>query len=82
MRYCDFLRFQEDHFGDAKNNSDTIDQNLHVSPKNYQNLPKTFFCTAGDIRPLAPSISKNVVSCCNANCASSDPFDKDCENIT
>lgn len=25
-------------------------------------LPKTFFCNAGDIRPLAPSVSKNVVN--------------------
>lgn len=30
------------------------------------NAPKTFFCRAGDIRPLVPSASKNVVNRCKA----------------
>lgn len=45
-------------------------------------LPNTFFCSAGDIRPLAPSTSKNDVSRCKASWASSEPFDSDWTNIT
>lgn len=57
--------------------------NIFLNAVDFEcHLPKTFFCKAGDIRPLDPSPSRNVVSRCKAICASSDPFDNDCENIT
>lgn len=34
--------------------------------QNSNSIPKTFFCKAGDIRPLEPSVSKNAVSRCRA----------------
>lgn len=56
--------------------------NLKVPDNATSSTSKTFFCRAGDILPLVPSASKNAVSLCKAICASSDPFDNDCENIT